>query len=331
MFIEILEKIKEYNRIIIHRHIRPDGDCIGSQMGLKYYLQANFKDKEIYSVGDTIPEYLQKLGQIDVIPDEYYDDALVIVVDTSTESRICDDRWKKGNFIIKIDHHDDSPKFGNIEYVDPLSPSCSSVLCSMFKTWNLSVFPKSSAYALYFGIITDTGRFRYRGVNAEVLSNASYLVAQNIDIQEMYDNLYVDTLETISLQGYVLTHFKTTPNGVVYIHFTKKMMEKFKVAKDDAANLVNSLSTIKGSLIWVAFIDQMFEKDPTSVLPKEKEIRVRIRSRNVAVNDVASHYRGGGHLQACGATIYSLKEKKGLLEELDNALRLYKEEHPNAI
>ena len=334
MFIEILNKIKEYNRIIIHRHMRPDGDCMGSQMGLKYLLKNSFPDKEIYAVGDGVPSYLQELGEVDNIPDEYYNDALVIVVDTSVDKRIYDDRWKTGKYIIKIDHHDDSPDFGNLCYVDETCPACSAIIVRMIKAWGeeVKICPKA-AYALYFGIVTDTGRFRYRGLTSEVLSNAGYLLDTNIDVDSLYNKLYVDEVATLKLQGYVLNNFKTTPNGVAYIYFTKKIIKKFGVTKDEAANLVNSLSSIRNHLVWVAFVDQSLPKvkglqkgepDPS------KEIRVRLRSRGVAINGVAANYRGGGHLQAAGATIYSKKEMNNILTELDQLVKEFKQEHPDA-
>lgn len=334
MFIEILNKIKEYNRIIIHRHVRPDGDCIGSQMGLKHFLKHNFKEKEIYAVGSDIPEYLKHLGSFDEISDELYKDALVIVVDTATSKRIHDSRWEKGAYIIKIDHHDDSPEYGDICYVDPKVPSCSSIIVSMIKSWGSDLqMSKEAAYALYMGIVTDTGRFRYRGISPELFNNAAFLLEQDIDTEHLYTNLYIDTVETLKLNGYVLNNFKTTPNGVAYIYFTKKIMNKYKVTKEDAANLVNSLSSIKGYPVWVVFVDQLLPKDPNNKNKLEKpenEIRCRLRSRGVAINSVASNYRGGGHLQAAGATIYSKNEMKSLLNELDKLVKEYKEANPNA-
>lgn len=335
MFIEILNKIKEYNRIIIHRHIRPDGDCMGCQMGLKYLIKNTFPEKEVYAVGDELPEYLAELGSVDIIPDEYYSEALVIIVDTSNESRICDDRWKTGKYIIKIDHHDDSPEFGDLWYVDETSPACSSIVVRMIKAWGTEVKTcEKAAYALYFGIVTDTGRFRYRGLTSEVLNNAGYLLDLGVDVDSLYNKLYVDDVATLKLQGYVLNNFKTTPNGVAYIYFTKKIIEKFGVTKDEAANLVNAISTIKGHPVWVAFVDQGYEKPEKlekGELDPSKEIRVRLRSRGVTINGVASRYRGGGHLQACGATIYSKKEMNLILEELDLLVKQYKEEHPDAL
>lgn len=335
MFIKILNKIKEYNRIIIHRHIRPDGDCMGSQMGLKYLLKNSFPEKEVYAVGDELPEYLKELGEVDIIPDEYYKEALVIVVDTANESRICDGRWQTGKYIIKIDHHDDSPEFGDLWYVDETSPACSSIIVRMAKAWGNEVkMCEKAGYALYFGIVTDTGRFRYRGLTSEVLNNAGYLLDLGVDVDTLYNKLYIDDVATLKLQGYVLNNFKTTPNGVAYIYFSKKIIEKFGVTKDEAANLVNSISTIKGHPVWCAFIEQGLPKPENLAkgeLDPSKEIRVRLRSRGVTINGVASRYRGGGHLQACGATIYSKKEMKLLLEELDLLVKQYKEEHPDAL
>ena len=335
MFIEILNKIKEYNRIIIHRHIRPDGDCMGSQMGLKYLIKNTFPEKEVYAVGEDLPEYLKELGETDIIPDEFYNDSLVIVVDTSVDKRIHDERWKTGKFIIKIDHHDDSPEFGHLSYVDEKSPACCSIIVRMIKSWGDEVkMCEKAAYALYFGIVTDTGRFRYRGLTSEVLGNAGYLLDLGVDVDSLYNKLYVDEVATLKLQGYVLNNFKTTPNGVAYIYFSNKIIKKFGVTKDEAANLVNSISTIKDHPVWLAFIEQGLAKTKSlkkGELDPSKEIRVRLRSRGVAINSVASKYRGGGHLQAAGATIYSKKEMELMLAELDLLVKEYKKENPDAL
>ena len=116
------------------------------------------------------------------------------------------------------------------------------------------------------------------------------------------------------------------------ISILKELMHKFHVTKEDAANLVNCLDSIRGSLIWAVFVDQgkidsNISKIETTDL---EEIRVRIRSRFVPINEIATHYRGGGHLMAAGATVYSYKEIKMILKELDFLLKTYKENHPNA-
>ena len=333
MFKQILDQIIKYDTIIIHRHVRPDGDCIGTSQGLKRFIKYNFPKKHVYTVGDDIPDYLSSYGENEEITDDIYNGSLVIVVDTANEKRICDSRYNKGDFLIKIDHHDDSPHYGDINYTDPLSPACASILADMLKLYESMgyVVTEDVANCLYLAITTDTGRFRYRGVNGKTLANAGWLLDKGVDTEKMFSHLYIKEKEVLKLQGYVYNNFKMTENGVAYICFTKSIMERFNVTKEDAANLVNSLDSIHGSLIWCVFVDQMLPSSANLVNKKEdpaKEVRVRIRSRFVSINEVATHYRGGGHLQAAGATIYSTKERKSLLNELDLLLKNYKENNP---
>ena len=237
--------------------------------------------------------------------------------------------YKLADYIIKIDHHDDSPDYANINYVDPTSPACASILVRLFRQWKFKLNKEIATY-LYLAITTDTGRFRYRGVNEEVLANAGYLLSYEIDTDKLYTNLYIKEDKTFKLQGYVYQNFKRTEHGVAYMHMTKELMEEYGVTKDDAANLVNCMDSVRGSLIWVVFVDQMYEHIEAATLEEDpgNEIRVRIRSRFVAINEVATHFRGGGHLMAAGATIYSLDEKEQILSELDTLLKEYKENNP---
>lgn len=332
MLSKIIKKIIEYNKIIIHRHVRPDGDCLGSAFGLKYFIEANFKDKVVTVVGNNIPPYLSKVGISQNIDDSFYDGALVIVVDTANEERIEDSRYKNGDFLIKIDHHDDSPLFGDLSYIDPASAACSSIIVRMIKPLVEQgyVMPSSAAKALFFGITTDTGRFRYRGIDEELFCNAGWLLSHGVDSEELYTNLYIKDKEILALNGYVYNNFKITENGVAYFTMDRKTIRQFNVTKEDAANLISLLDSIKGSLIWVAFIDQMYDFDETKkdvLVTPHNEVRVRIRSRFVQINDIGAMFRGGGHLQASGATIYSESEKSSLLKLLDERLRTFKEEH----
>ena len=320
MFKKILEKIKEYNRIIIHHHIRPDGDCIGSQMGMKHLIKATYPEKEVYAVGGDIPPYLEYIAEHDEVADELYKDALVIVVDTSKKDRIYDERYNTGAYLIKIDHHDDSEPFGDIEYVNEKCSACSAIITEFYlANKDELVLSQKAAKALYFGITTDTGRFRYRGTSKRTLENAGLLLEHGVELDELYASLYTKNKEELKLQGYVCENFKVTTNGVAYIYFDQATMDKYGVDKDTAAACVNILDSIKGSLIWATFIEQNQDTG---------EIRVRLRSRFVSINEVATHYNGGGHLQAAGATVYSKEQKEALLDELDTLLKQFKEENP---
>lgn len=317
MFKKILEKIIEFDTIIVHRHKRPDGDCMGTQAGLVHTLRNSFPNKKIYAVGDDVPAYLSFIGLSDEVSDDLYKDALVIVVDTSVKDRIYDDRYMNGKFLIKIDHHDDSHPFREndyLEYIDEKSAACAGIIARFIEE-NSDVLKinKEAATALYTAISTDTGRFLYRGVDSKLMHVAANLLQQGVDIEYIYSKLNLKELSSYRLEAYVYKHFKMTKSGVVYIFFTKKIMKKFGVSCEEAAALVNTMSSIKGSLIWVTFVDY------------GDNIRVRLRSRFVSINEVATHYRGGGHLQASGATIYNKKEMKAILSELDELHASFKE------
>ncbi len=318
MFKEILEKIKEFDTIIIHRHLRPDGDCIGSQFGLKYLIEDNFPEKTVYAVGDKIPDYLNFIGTNDEIGVDIYKEALVIVVDTSIKSRICDERYALGKYIIKIDHHDDSEEFGNIMCVKNEEPANCQIITEFAVENNLKITEKA-AVALYTGLITDTGRFQFRGVSQATFNAAGVLVNAGIDVDKIYAYINLKDINSYKLQAYLYKNMKMTPNGVVYMYFTNKIMKKFKVTKDEAAALVSCMSSIKGSLFWITFVDY------------DENIRVRLRSRFMSINELGKKWRGGGHLQAAGATIYNKKEMKELLLEADEMIKKFKEEHPEAI
>lgn len=313
---QILNKIKENDSIIIVRHIRPDGDCIGSSIGLREILRSSFPEKKVYSVGKTEADYLAFIGkENEALSEETYNKSLIIVVDTATSDRIDDDYYRLGKEIIKIDHHLAVEEYGSINYVREDFPAASCIIVDFYDTFKDELkLPESAALALYTGITTDTGRFRYRGVGSRVFELCSILMKYNLDLEKIYANLYLKSADLLKLQGLVYKSFKTTENGVSYIHITQKMMENNNLNHEEAASLVNCLDSIKGNLIWMIFIDQA-----------DKSIRVRIRSRFVEVVEVGRAFRGGGHPNACGATVYNKKEMKELIEMADKLLKEYKE------
>lgn len=311
---DILDKISEYNNIIIHRHVRPDGDAIGSSLGLRQILRDNFPEKNIYSVGGDIPEYLGFVGKEDIISDDVYKDALVIVVDTATKARICDNRYELAKEIIKIDHHDPVDSYGGINHVLDHFASCSLVIMDLFNDEKFYISKEAARY-LYIAVITDTGRFRYSGVNAEALKLSSIMLEKGINTEDIFAYLYTKELKSYQLQAYVYKHIKLSENGVAYMFMTKKIMKKFNVSIEDASNMVNLMDGIRGSMIWVLFIEH------------PKEIRVRLRSRHVKIIDVAKMYNGGGHDNASGATIYNKKQIKNVIEDCDKLLKVYKTEN----
>ena len=167
---QILDEIKQNDSIIIVRHVRPDGDCIGSSFGLREILKASFPDKKIYSVGDGMPEYLGFLGKEDNISEDIYKESLVIVVDTATSKRIASPLYNQGKKVIKIDHHIPVDDYGYINYVREDYPACCQIIADLALTFPSDlVLNEQAAKCLYTGLVTDTGRFRFRSVNSKTM------------------------------------------------------------------------------------------------------------------------------------------------------------------
>ena len=319
---QILDKIKEYDKIILVRHIRPDGDCVGGTLGFREIIKASFPKKKVYVIAEDFATYLSFVGTEDEIQEEsYYKDALVIALDTATSDRISNKYYSSGKELIKIDHHIEVDKYGDINWVEEERSSLCEMLVEFYTTFKDElVLNKKAATALYVGIVTDSGRFKFSSVSGDTLRNASVLVDTGINLERIYAELYLKEVELLYLESDVIRKLKITENGVAYIYIDKKMREKHNLSMADASAMISAIENIKGSIIWIAFI----ENDDAS-------IRVRLRSRFVTVDKLANRYHGGGHDHASGATVYSKKEMNSLIEEADALIKSYKESNDDWI
>lgn len=317
---QILDKIKIYDSIIIVRHVRPDGDCIGSSIGLREILRASFKEKKIYSIGFQKAEYLAFVGAEDEeVSEDVYKKSLIISLDTANTDRIDNKNYILGKEIIKIDHHIDANPFGDISYVDENSPATSCLICDFYKTFKDElIMTKEAALALYVAMVTDTGRFRYSGVNREVMELAGMLLDYDLDLEYIYAALYMKDVNSLKLQGEVFNKFKVTDNGVLYMYIPLKLQKKYNLLPEEASALINCLDSVKGGLIWIMFIEQL-----------DNSIRVRLRSRFVSIVEIGEKYRGGGHANAAGGCVYNKKEMKSLVEMADSVIKEFKEREKN--
>ena len=312
----VLEKIKEYDKIMIFRHFRPDGDAVGSTKGLAAILKLTYPEKKIYLQNADFSDYVAFLGKEDeLLPDEEYKDALGIVLDTATSARISNQKFSLCKEIIKIDHHIPVENYGNYQWVEEERSSTCEMVAAFYAAFQneLKIDTEAATY-IYAGMVTDSGRFRFRSVSGDTMRLAGLMLDQGIDVDTLYANLYLDDFEKLKFEAYVHKKMKISENGVAYIYITKGMKKKFKLTNEAASACVSYMDSIKNSLIWLAFIDN-----------GDGTIRVRLRSRFVTVSELAERYHGGGHACASGATVYSKKEAKALLAEADARLKDYKE------
>ena len=316
----ILNKIKEYDRIMLFRHIRIDGDCVGATKGLKAIIKATWPEKEVLLVDDETSDFLAFLGPDDApVADEIYADALGIILDTASVSRISNQKYTLCKELIKIDHHIPIESYGNLMWVEEEASSACEIIVKFYDTFRDElVLTKEAATYLYTGMVTDSGRFRFRGVTGDTLRYAAILLDQDIDIDILYANLYMESFESLKFKAYVYEKIQLTENGVAYIFVDKEMQEKFDLTREAASASVGYMEKIRDSLCWLAFIESGDESGA---------IRVRLRSRFMTVNQLAEEYHGGGHACASGATVYSKEEMMSLIEKADAMLKEYKETH----
>lgn len=309
MYNKILEKIKEYDTIIIHRHSRPDGDALGGQIGLKEAILYNFPSKKVYAVGDESNRY-KFIGNMDNISNEVYENALCFALDSSEKYLLSDDRYEKGKFLIKIDHHLKREEYGDIECVDDSFESCCGLITDILVNSGLKL-NKKAADALYTGMVTDSGRFRFDSTTSKTFLIASKLLECNVDLNNIYNNLYMDELDTVLLRAKCILKMQMTKNGVAYIKTTDEEIKEYKTDVFTASRgMVNVMAGIRNIDIWANFTE---DKANNGVI-------VELRSSKYNINPIAVKYGGGGHAKASGATVSSFEEVDLILKDLDDLI-----------
>ena len=309
----LYKKIKEYNRIIITTHIRPDGDCLGSGFGLKDIIKWSFPEKEVYLLGEEA-DYLSFLGKTDQIADDKFDGALLIALDTATRDRICDQRYVKAKELFKIDHHINVDPYGDHIWVEEEKCACSQMIAEFFfyhfKKLGIS---QDGLDALYTGICTDSGRFKYRGVDGDTFRIVGALVDLGANFEMILANLDKKSENLVKFNGYVLSNYQKTENGVAYIKLPNHLFVEYGVSMDEGVSLVNELGVFEDCPVWI-FISEY----------PDKSIRCRLRSKGPDIDKLANKYNGGGHSMAAGANINSFEESDALLKDADEIVKNYK-------
>lgn len=305
--------IKKYETIIIHRHVRPDPDAYGSQVGLKEMIKQSFPEKNVYAVGEQ-EESLSFLAYMDEVSDDQYKDALVIVCDTANTDRICDQRYKLGHKTIKIDHHPNNDPYGDLLWVDTSASSTSEMIFTLYeqgKEAGLQMTDRA-AFLIYAGVVGDTGRFLFPSTTKRTFQIAAELVAYNFDRSALYNNLYNNEVNIARLRGFVLQNFTLSKAGVSTVKLPNDLMKQYHVDAKEAGQLVSALGDIEGLKAWAFFIEE-----------DDGLIRVRIRSKGPVINEIAAKYNGGGHPLASGATIHAWEEVELLAQDLEEACKNY--------
>ena len=304
MFKKALALIKKYDRIIIHRHSFPDGDALGSQLGLAALLKDNFKNKEVYVVGDSSARFSFMGGVMDEIPDEYYNDALAIILDCGAARLISDERYKTAAKTLRFDHHLYCEAIADLDIVDSSYESACGLVTMFAKKCKLKLSP-ASATALYTGMVTDSGRFVFDSVTARTFELAAFLMSQPIDTATLFYNLYAEEFDDIIARADNMHKIKFTEKNVAYIYTAREDLPAGESASIVSRKFVGLMRDIKGVFIWGSFTEG------------DDCVHVELRSNRYNINPIAVKYGGGGHKKASGCTVPDKETAMKLLADLD--------------
>lgn len=309
MWKDIFKQIKKYDSIVIARHIGVDPDALASQLALRESIKKTFPNKKVLAVGSSSTKfnYFPKLDKL-----EELENAMLIVVDTPDKKRIDISNFDTFKYYIKIDHHPFIEKYAEIEYIDDKASSASELIYRLIISTGLKL-DYDIARILMLGIISDTNRFLFSTKSDTFKVAADLLDRFDLDLPEIYSNIFMRPLCEIRLQGYIAENMKVTENGLASIKITNDIMTKYGVDAGSAGNLVNNFNYIEEVIVWVTISEDL----------KNNLIKLNIRSRGPIINHIAEKYNGGGHHFASGARVTSMDEADSLLEELDEACKNY--------
>ncbi len=312
---KIYQLIKKYDRIVIARHVGADPDALGSQLALRDIIKATFPNKEVYAVGYPASRF-SFLGRLDKMQEEYYENSLLIVVDLPDQKRIDGVDPTKFSYRIKIDHHPYIETFCDYEWIDDQASSTSQMIMELVFHTKLKM-TNTAAECLYLGLVSDTNRFLFAYTTPKTFDLVSRLIKETgIDFTSLYENLYLRPLKEIKFQGYISNHLTVTEHGFAYIKITEDILKEYDVDPATAGNMVNNFNYINEVIAWGVFT---YDKNRSL-------IRGSLRSRGPIINEVATHFNGGGHIYASGVRLKDFDEVDQLVEEVNEVCKNYKEQ-----
>ena len=300
----VKEMIESHKEIVILRHQRPDPDAYGSQLGLKTYLQNKYPGKTIYAYGEEETS-LSFLGSMDEEKD--LEDVLIIAVDTANLERLDGSLNSKKN-LIKIDHHPDREQYGDVSIVETAVSSTSELLYLLMRTWDEDAIDKDTAALLYMGIVGDTGRFLYNNTTELTLLVASKLIKYGFDASGLITKMHQTSKNAFQYKGYIIDQAVFRPSGIAYTYVPKNIMEDYGLSVSEAGLDVNIFREIDEVKVWFL------------ALENEDEIRVRLRSKELVINDIAAEFGGGGHPLASGVRVKDLNELDTLIKRIEEKM-----------
>ena len=294
----ILDAIRDAKTICVVGHIRPDGDCIGSQLGLTLALRAEGK-KVVCWNQDSVPAKYRFLD-----PDKDFEKPkagekfdLVIATDCASYERLGSvvEFIKERKLLINIDHHESNTRYGDVNWISPREPSTGELIHRLLKTarWPIT---KPIADLLFTAVSTDTGSFQYPSTRPGTFHVGAELVTRGANLAKICDEVYQSfPLSRARLLKHVYNKFKLTHNDrIAYFWLKKADLSRTGAETNDTEGLIDHIRAIEPVIVACVFEE---------VEPELTRISLRSKNKDVNVSEIAGLFGGGGHTAAAGARI----------------------------
>lgn len=307
---KILNIIKEYDEIVLARHISPDPDAIGSQIGLRDAIRLAFPEKKVYAIGAGVHKF-KYIGTLDKIDLTELHNALLVVLDVPNFARVDGIEDLDYKAILKIDHHPHEDIIGTVDWTDEDKSSTCEMVANLVMNTKL-VLSDTVAKALYTGMVSDSERFLLRNTNIDTFKTAYDLLSTSkIDFVSIYDNMYERSIDEEKFRAYLANNLKISENGFGFIYVTNDILKEYNVDSASVSNQVNNFHFIRELIGWM-FV----------VYDERNDIyKANIRSRGPIINTIANKYNGGGHKFASGCRTPKYEDIEALADDLDMACK----------
>ncbi len=297
--IRITEEVRNAGSIAVSGHIRPDGDCVGSVMGLYLYLKKELPEAEVDVYLEKPAEIFDCISHIEDIKSEFNNVDTGKIYDVFIVLDCADDRlgevrvlYEKARKKINIDHHISNPGCGDVRIVEPERSSTAELLYDLMDP---AALDEEIARALYIGIIHDTGVLRYSNTAPHTLQVVSELIKFGFDFSKNIDDTFYEKtyVQTQIMGRAILESVRFMHDKCIVSMVSRRMMDFYQVTPQDLDGIVNQLLAVKG----VECAIFMYE-----IRTLEYKISMRSKGR-VDVAGVAMRFGGGGHVRAAGCTM----------------------------
>jgi phosphoesterase RecJ-like protein len=289
----IKQRLDESRNIVIASHIRPDGDAIGSLLGLGLALSNAKKSVQMVLVDGVSPSFQHLEGSNQIVREPAKDCDTFITVDCADFKRVGKVFEGSGQPDINIDHHKTNEHFGKLNLIEPDEVATSAILANHLPAWGLEI-TKPVAAALLTGIITDTLGFRTSNTNPSALRLCAMLMETGVNMPDLYMRALVHkSFPAARYWGAGLSSLEQE-NGIVWGTLTLEDRKRSGYNGNDDADLINLISSIAGNKIGMIFVEQG---------DRHVKISWRALEEGIDVSPIAKHFGGGGHAAAAGADI----------------------------